>query len=163
MLLSLKNVLKMGNGPKPVDNYNDRLFTDFVFDLLRSGIWLIWRKKSVVWAEPMLCVGWPQIFGKTPLLLKKTLYFFGGKTLLVLKKTLYLYVYPVFSFTALYAFFQISVLFSTNIFYFLPCSCTFFPPILFFLRILQYPVSPASPPYFLSALWFLFLISFCVP
>ena len=26
ILLSLKNVLKMGNGPKPVDNYNDRLF-----------------------------------------------------------------------------------------------------------------------------------------
>ena len=27
--------------------------------------------KSVVWVEPMLCVGWPQIFGKTPLLMKK--------------------------------------------------------------------------------------------
>ena len=28
ILLSLKNVLKMGNGPKPVDNCNDRLFTN---------------------------------------------------------------------------------------------------------------------------------------
>ena len=44
------------------------------FELLRSGTWLIWRI-SVVWVEPMLCVcaGWPQLFGKTPLLLKKKL------------------------------------------------------------------------------------------
>ena len=42
-----------------------------VFDLLRSGIWLIWRKK-VLWVESMLCVlGDPKMFGKIPLLLKK--------------------------------------------------------------------------------------------
>ena len=29
------------------------------------------KGKSVVWVEPMLCVGWPQIFGKTPLLMKR--------------------------------------------------------------------------------------------
>ena len=28
ILLSLENVLKKGNGPKPVDNCNDRLFTN---------------------------------------------------------------------------------------------------------------------------------------
>ena len=40
------------------------------FDLLRSGIWHNWRKKSVVWVEPMLCVlGDPKILGKNSIIL----------------------------------------------------------------------------------------------
>ena len=31
-------------------------------------------KKNVVWIEPMLCVGWPQIFGKTPYTAKKKIF-----------------------------------------------------------------------------------------
>ena len=44
----------------------------FLFQL--NSLWDLTHlkeNKSVVWVEPMLCVGWPQIFGKTPLLLKK--------------------------------------------------------------------------------------------